>query len=322
MKINHLEIENFKKFPKQELDLHPHFTLLVGENGSGKTSLLDALAIAASIWLIEAPDSTIVGSSRIIFPKEIRLESEVRGDRTQFNERHPVIEKVTGQIGNHERVSWTRQIREDRRRTSNSEAKQALEYIRELYNQEAKGQEVLFPVLAYYGAGRAWLPSNERIPSESKSNGPARRWAAFYDCFNERIRFGELRKWFHRETTAAGNRGGRMRPGFEAVRHAILRCVPNADAVWFDSDREEIVLSILGNAQPFGNLSAGQRMMMALVADLAIKAVTQNAFLVPPDQLEPEDQPLPRVLRQPPGRALIDELDVHLHPKWQRRRAA
>src|SRR5207249_3320339 len=93
----------------------------------------------------------------------------------------------------------------------------------------------------------------------------------------------------------------------------------NADAVWFDSDREQIVLSILGNAQPFDNLSAGQRMMMALVADLAIKAVTQNAFLVPPDQLEPEDQPLPRVLRQTPGMVLIDELDVHLHPKWQRR---
>ena len=60
--------------------------------------------------------------------------------------------------------------------------------------------------------------------------------------------------------------------------------------------------------------------MLALVADLAIRMVTQNNFLVPADVLGPEDEPLPRVLAQTPGVVLIDELDVHLHPKWQRRR--
>ena len=109
-----------------------------------------------------------------------------------------------------------------------------------------------------------------------------------------------------------------MRPGFEVVRRAVLSCVPQADGLWFDPDREQIVLSIAGYAQPFDNLSAGQRMMLALVADIAIKAVTQNAFLLPPDELGPEDTPLPRLLQQTPGVVLIDELDVHLHPKWQR----
>lgn len=320
MRIDRLEIENFKKFTRQSFDLHPQFTLLVGENGSGKTSVLDALAVAAGIWLVGVPDSAVASEGPSISPlRDIRLEPEVKGDRTQFQERRPVIVRAFGQIGDHANVSWTRQIRRGQKRTSNAEAKQALEYVREIYDRDSKGEQVLCPVLAYYGAGRAWLPSNEKIPKESKSNGPARRWAAFYDCFSERIRFGELRKWFHRETTAAGNRGGRMRPGFEVVRRAIRACVPDADAIWFDSDREQIVLSIRGNAQPFDNLSAGQRMMMALVADLAIKAVTQNAFLLPPDALGIKDQPLPRVLQQTPGLVLIDELDVHLHPKWQRR---
>jgi predicted ATP-binding protein involved in virulence len=157
------------------------------------------------------------------------------------------------------------------------------------------------------------------MPAEAKPNGPARRWAAFYDCFNERIRFDELRKWFHRETTAAGNRGGRMRPGFLAVKQAVLGCVPEADGLWFDPDREQIVLSIDGHAQPFENLSAGQRMMLALVADIAIKAVTQNAHLLPPEELGSEDELLPRIFQKTPGVVLIDELDVHLHPRWQRR---
>ena len=110
-----------------------------------------------------------------------------------------------------------------------------------------------------------------------------------------------------------------MRPGFEVVRRAVLRCVPDADKVWYDADREQIVLSISGHSQPFDNLSAGQRMMLALVADIAVKAVTQNAHLLPPDELAAKDDPLPRVLRLTPGIVLIDELDVHLHPRWQRR---
>lgn len=321
MRIDRLEIENFKKFTKQTFDLHPQFTLLVGDNGSGKTSVLDALAVAASIWLVEVADSALINSSRKILPSEIRLEPEKRGDRFQFQERRPVVVRATGQIGNQRDVSWARQIpRESKsKRTSNAEAKRALEYVRSIFARDSAGEEVLCPVLAYYGAGRAWLPSNQRAPGESKTNGPARRWAAFYDCFNERIRFDELNRWFHRETTAAGNLGGRMRPGFEVVRRAILRCVPDSDGVWFDSDREQIVFSIGNKAQPFENLSAGQRMMLALIADLAIKAVTQNAFLIPSEKLGVKDDPLPQVLQQTPGVVLIDELDVHLHPKWQRR---
>lgn len=319
MRIDQLEIENFKKFARLDFSLHPQFTLFVGENASGKTTILDALAIAASVWLINVPDSTLSANScRNILPMEIRLEPEIKGDRIQFQERRPVIIRAKGQIGEHQGVSWTRQIYRDGKKSSNAEAKQVLDCIKDIYDRDEAGENVLCPVLAYYGAGRAWLPSNKRIPKQ-KQGGPARRWAAFDDCFNERIRFPELQKWFSREAIERGNRGGRWRPGFEAVKHAVLRCVPDADNIWFDTDRDQIVLSVHGNAQPFDNLSAGQRMMFALVADLAIKAVTQNAYLLPSDELRSEDRPLPRVLKETPGLVLIDELDVHLHPRWQRR---
>ena len=318
MRIDELHLENFKKFAVQDIDLHPHFTLLVGENGAGKTSVLDALAVAAGVWLAKPPDSTLVSSARNIHRSEVRLQPQPKGDRIQFQERRPVIIRAKGRIGEHENVQWTRQIRPVGIRTTNADAEGALGYVKDIYSRDGAGENVLCPVLAYYGAGRAWLPSNERVP-RPRVDGPARRWAAFYDCFNERIRSAELHKWFSRETTERGNRAGKWRPGFEVVRRAVLRCVPDADGVWFDTDRNEIVLSIGGNAQPFDNLSAGQRMMLALIADLAIKAVTQNAYLLPPDELGPEDEPWPRVLNLTPGVVLIDELDVHLHPIWQRR---
>lgn len=318
MRIDQLTVQNFKKFSEQTFTLHPQFTLLVGENGSGKTAVLDALAVSLGIWLVKPPDTSVFNSSRNILKKEIRLEPSSKGDRIQFRERFPVVVQTTGQLGERQNVTWARQIKQGGQRTTNADAKEALAIIEDIYRRDASGESIICPVLAYYGAGRMWLPSNKRLPIEAKTNGPARRWAAFYDCFNERIRFPELHKWFHRETTAAGNRGGRMRPGFEVVRRAVLSCVSQADGLWFDPDREQIVLSIAGHAQPFDNLSAGQRMMLALIADIAIKAVTQNAFLLPPDELGPEDEPLPRLLQQTPGIVLIDELDVHLHPKWQR----
>jgi predicted ATP-binding protein involved in virulence len=317
MRIDHLHLENFKKFAVQDIDLHPDFTLLVGENGAGKTSLLDALAVASAIWLSDPPDSDLVSSGRNILKSEIRLSALQKGDRLQFVENKPVIVRAKGNIADRLGITWERKIKSDGVKTTNVDAKPALSAIRSVYWLDRE-KDKLCPVLAYYGAGRAWLPSNQRVP-KAKTNGPAKRWAAFYDCFNERIRFAELNQWFSRETTERGNRQGRWRPGFEIVRRAILRCIPDADNVWFDTDLDGIVLSIAGNAQPFDNLSAGQRMMLAMVADLAIKCVTQNAYLIPPDDLGPEDEPLPRVLKQTPGVVLIDEVDVHLHPIWQRR---
>lgn len=316
MRIDRLKVENFKCFAKQSFELHPHLTVFVGENGSGKTAVLDALAVAASVWLVEPPASSLTDSKRPIWGTEIRLVGERVGDRWQFRERWPVIVWAEGRIHDNAQT-WNATID-----GPSLKPKLAVSYspvhpfalIQELYADDKDGINVLFPVLRYFGAGRAWLSPHEQAENW-RIVGPARRWAAFDGCFNERIRFAELTEWFRRETLERGNRGGKWRPGFEAVRRAVLGCVPGAEDVWLDADWDQIVLSIDGSVQPMGNLSAGQRMMLALVADLAIKCVTQNAYLV-------SDEDPEKVLRETPGVVLIDELDVHLHPKWQRRVAS
>jgi predicted ATP-binding protein involved in virulence len=173
----------------------------------------------------------------------------------------------------------------------------------------------MLPVLAYYGVGRAWLPTNKR-PSGKTSLEKPQQFSAYYNCLDTRIRDRELNEWVLFETAAAnGHSAGR--PGFQAVKQAVLACIPEADGLRFDADLKEIVLSIEGNEQPFYNLSAGQRMMLALVADIAIKAVALNSYLFGPNQAAAAD---PRkLLELTPGVVLIDELDVHLHPSWQRR---
>lgn len=316
MRIDRIRIRNFKKFEEKELDLNPRFTLLVGDNGAGKTTLLDALAVAAGIWLVKPPESTLVGSGRNIQPSEIRLETREEGDRTQLVECKPVSVAAEGKILG-EQVNWFREISAKGVRTSNAGAKAALKTISRHFALINEGQKIVSPIVAYYGAGRAWLPSRRRRSANRQGRGRARRWEAFYDCFEERIRLGDIQRWFRNETIAYANRR-EWRPGFEIVKSAILRCVPGADDLWYDGDRSEIVMSIENHANALANLSAGQRMMVALIADIAIKAVTQNAHLLVRDQTIGTDNEEIDVLCKTPGLVLIDEIDAHLHPKWQR----
>lgn len=313
MKINRLEIKNFKKFSDYTLDLNPQFTLLIGDNGTGKTSILDALAIAAGVWLVNSPDTTLNYSRRNILRSQIRLEAISIDSITQFIERTPTQIKAIGTI-NDQPIQWLRQIKENSSRTSNTESKEALNIISKLFKQVEAGEKIWLPIMAYYGAGRAGLPSNQRAITYTS---PSRRWDAFYDCFEERISIPRLHTWFQKEAIASVKRQGQMRSGYKVVKFAILRCLPNANDLWFDGDRGEIVIAIDGQPQPFSNLSAGQKMMVALIADLAIKIVTQNAAFLP-EEIDIENQALPQILQQTSGLVLIDEIDVHLHPKWQR----
>ena len=317
MRIDRLRIRNFKCFKDRSLDFNPQFTLLVGDNGAGKTTVLDALAVAAGIWLVNPPDSTLANSGRNILGKEFRLAPRKTGDRILFEERKPVSIEAEGEIAG-SAVSWCRRVGQRGVRTSNAAAKKALDIIDKHFLDDQAKKNVSSPVIAYYGAGRAWLPSRDRGAKGGNKNDRPRRWNAFYDCLAERIRLVDLQRWFRREATAALTYGN-WRPGYKAVENAILRCLPDAAGLRYDADREDIVLSISEQSHPFANLSAGQRMMVALIADIAIKAVTQNPHLVVDDSPAGDRDRLPNVLRQTPGLVLIDELDAHLHPRWQRR---
>ena len=328
MRIDRLELFNYRKFSEAVFEFpRPlngptdagSFHVLIGENGTGKTTVLDAVAVALGVWLERVPDSLLTNSYRRLTKQDKRLTATQNGDRTQFQQVADTMSVLaTGTILNEVGVSWGQSLPVGKSRVNNTASKNVMTLIWSAYERLNLGEHFLLPVICYYGAGRAWLAHNERMKAKVKSNGPANRWEAFYDCLNERIRVADLAHWFQTEQIAAGSRRGHYRPGFEVVRRAVLECVPGADGIWYDADAKEVALSIHGNAQSFGNLSASQRVMLALVADLAIRMVTQNNFLVPANELGLEDEPLPRVLAQTPGVVLIDELDVHLHPKWQR----
>jgi predicted ATP-binding protein involved in virulence len=92
------------------------------------------------------------------------------------------------------------------------------------------------------------------------------------------------------------------------VYQAIESLLPEAESVRYSVKLRTLVLHHHdGQRHTFNELSDGYRNVVAIAADLAIKAAMLNPQLAE------------KALEWTPGVVLIDELDLHLHPKWQRR---
>jgi predicted ATP-binding protein involved in virulence len=298
MRIDRIEIRNFKAFSRLTLDLHPEFNLLVGINGAGKTSILNALSVAMAIWLVEFRTKE---TWRNIFEWEIRRRVVPVGDTVRFVPEPFAEIGASGTVGEHH-VRWKRMIREGGTRTTNAEADEVINLLKGLKKREREDpSSIVLPILAYYGAGRLEQTSRRR---REQTRG-RERLDAYYHCFDGNIRHDQLNKWFLGAQSSAGI--GRALVGHTAVREAVKGCLPECTDIWYDSERQEIVVNLGGTPIPYSNLSAGQRMMLGMVADIAIKAETLNP------QMGTE------MVRETPGIVLIDELDVHLHPSWQRK---
>ncbi len=313
MRIDSIQIDNFRGIEHLDLEFDPRFTLLVGDNGSGKTSILSAVSVALGIWHV----SKIVGGARQwrnIMDHEVREVPGLNenGER-QFLPAGQVQITAKGSVGSRVPHAWTRRKRARRSPTVDPWSKEIVADIQAVLKARDERTEAL-PLLAFYGAGRAWLASNERAVADLSGDLKARRADGYYDCLDERIRLKDVLKWFVLQA-ASRDEQGRFKPAFEAVRLALKRGIPGVDAIYWDPAKSEVVVSIRGVAQPFSNLSDGQRTMAATLADMAIRAVTLNPHLLGDGNghTHPEE-----VLKQTPGVVLIDEVDVHLHPGWQR----
>ena len=91
------------------LSFNSAITFFVGENGSGKSTALDALAVALGIWHVASPSA----GWRAIRPEEARLKVIREGDQERFEPMPSPSITATGVIAG-ESISWT-MVRESTR---------------------------------------------------------------------------------------------------------------------------------------------------------------------------------------------------------------
>ncbi len=83
MYLKHITIENFKGHAYCELKLKPGFNLLIGDNGMGKTSILEAASVALGGFVAGIDDV----SSKHFTVDEIRVLATPMGDGS-FHRQH------------------------------------------------------------------------------------------------------------------------------------------------------------------------------------------------------------------------------------------
>ena len=304
MRIDRLIMDNFKGFHHREFQFHPQFNLIAGVNGTGKTSLLDALSIAAGSWLLGFSGC----ETRHIRQTEVTL---AHFGEKGWEPQHPCAVEAYGEVAS-EPLAWRRTLNTPGGRTTYGGARDIKEAATRVYESVRSGGDDLLPLISYYGTGRLWnvpretaqVKNEEQLARKEKMS----RLEGYRNSVDPRLSVAELVRWIARQSWIRFQKGGQAKPLFDTVQRAIIGCLDGSTDLYFDADIGEIIAEIDGQEkQPFNNLSDGQRCMLAMTGDIAEKAATLNPHL--------GDQ----ALSETPGIVLIDELDLHLHPKWQRR---
>jgi len=312
MRIDHLHLKNFKLFEDRKFSFHPQFNLIVGVNGTGKTSLLDALAIAAGSWFLGIPGT----DSRHIRPHEVTKKRKEHIQKTgssqsivkyEWFDVYPCEVSAVGSA-QEKNISWKRTLNRGGR-TTYSQAKMIKDLAIKTFEKYEKDEDVIFPLVSYYGTGRLWqIPKDEyqiNDPMITALQGQFSRLDGYRNSIDPRISVARLTHWIAKQEWIEFQEKTELTE-YTVFKKALLQCVEGAQSLEFDAKIGEVVMTIDGIAQPFSNLSDGQRCMLALVGDIA-----EKAFLLNPHLGE-------QALQETPGIVLIDELDLHLHPKWQR----
>jgi predicted ATP-binding protein involved in virulence len=303
VRIDRLTVQNFNGFELNEFEFNPRFNLVVGDNATGKTSVLDALSIAVGSWFLglrgyaKAPG---IGSDRV------RVVAHPYQDSWSFDKQFPARIAAQGFVMGTS-LAWERELSREGGLTTSVGTKTISNAAREAEGRVRAGDDITVPLICTYGTERLWFEAAHRksIKGAATNQLPS-RLDGYRDCFDFTIQETSLLDWIRAEVSASHERGNET-TALRVVKRAITKCVEGAVSLYYDERYKDLVVDIKQYGQQmFKNLSDGQRIMLTLVGDLAKRAATLNPHL--------GDQ----VLEQTVGTVTIDELDLHLHPKWQR----
>uniref|UniRef100_UPI004048A512 AAA family ATPase n=1 Tax=Roseivirga sp. TaxID=1964215 RepID=UPI004048A512 len=300
MKLEHLSLENFRACERLDLELGRRLTVLLGSNGSGKTTVLDGIAIGLGAVLTHLP--TVAG---------ITFKSS--GDIRQFNNTLAPYARI--ELTAADGLQWDRIKRRDKSKTTARQVPQTtgLKALESYLDQNVidrlnAGKDYQVPMMAYYGVSRAVLQVPLRRKGFPKSHT---RLEALKQALDAQSSFKDAFIWFYNKENEE-NRLQKDKRDFDitlkeldAVRTAIQTIFPQISNPHIETAPLRLAVTIGGETLDVMQLSDGYKTLLGLVIDLSIRMGLANPHL---------DNPLTAE-----AVVMIDEVDLHLHPSWQRR---
>lgn len=285
VKIESIELINYKKYINSFVTFDPSLTVLSGKNGTGKSSVLQGVVLILSWIIARLRNENGVGQ----YIPTLDVNNNARNGciiGNIFGENVTIPNKAKAGIAKEYSFNIT-SIRE---------------YVTSKRKQLAENDNTSLPVFAYYGVKRAVLdiPIRTRYKDYSifdtydKCLEGAANFRGFFTWFRA------CEDWENQQTVRTGQRI--EHPGLRAFRRAMEIFMPDYRNIYIE--RHPLSMKLEKNNQTLNaeQLSDGEKIYLALIGDLCHRLSLAN----------PASDPL-----KGEGIVLIDEIDLHLHPQWQ-----
>lgn len=325
MKLERLHLKNFRCFDELTIDFGKRLTVIIAENGAGKTAILDAIAIGFGRYLTKLPG--VAGRTT--------KDTDLRVTRGERREPFMMLAWEAKTVGGASLV-WAggrkrdgavtaavikKQLSDEQLALLSRGLKELDEFTLGIVQDDAESRAYFLPVIAYYGTNRAIREEVQRRRGFKKSFS---RFDALAGALDPDSRFKAAFEWFNAmEDAERREREARrdfdyQHPELQAVRAAIVRLLPAG----FSNPRTEIrpLRFVIDRLTPDGTtrtlrisqLSDGYRVVLGLTMDFARRMAQANSQWASDGLQIANPLDLPAI-------ALIDEIDLHLHPSWQQR---
>ena len=302
MHLTQISIRNYRSIDNIELHLKPGINILLGDNGVGKTSILEAIAVSLGGFL-----GGITGASaKGIQQPDIRIAKvPVAGASAKQPRCTPVELDCTAEVNN----STSRWIRYRENELGGSKTKvkvvtnSIVNYARTLANDESS----TLPLLAYLSVYRLTTPKRADFGSALAKKLDDRR-CGYIGCLDTALDINAIRAWILKMEMAEFQKAQPI-PEYEVFKKtvsSVMKQMSELDyepTVRWSRQFDDIVYVEAGNELPISYLSAGYQSILWTSMNIAYRMALLN--------------PEHNYAKETEGIVLIDELDMHLHPKWQ-----
>ena len=298
MKQLTLDLQNYRKFKTLHLDFHPRFTLLMGVNGTGKTSVL------YGIWRSWQPmiSSANAGGSMPTLNEVHRQASVDVSSESWLTALFPLRAvgdfQWDGFTYENTGVALPSSTKKIEKRARNGLPSQMDVMVIAAFQANTTAP---IPLLARFGATKP-QPAGE-------AGGLKKPFAERKDVWalaeSDEVQSAQLTSWFQ-YYELRGLQEKETPLLLKLARKAVLAAIHAEDISFIIRENALMVRHADVGWRKFSDLSDGQQRIAAIFCDLAMRCASLNSHLGE------------KAIEETTGVVTIDELDLHLHPQWQR----